>query len=220
MLPIGKISVGGYIVETMGPEVSATETSETAPELLDDDQRIAAWIRTFRLRRNLTLAQLSELSGISIGHLSRLENGSRTPTVRLLLQLARALGVSLGALVGETPDQNTVYVSRSVDRRTIETGDTSLQSLSDPALRWLQAVELCLLPGRVGEPASHPGEEWIYVLAGAIEVDLNGSTSSLAVGDAVHFRADVPHALRNSREEGATVLVVNSLESPTTHLGY
>src|SRR5580692_7127167 len=126
----------------MESEMSATEFDETAPEQLDDDQRVAAWIRAYRLRRNLTLAQLSELSGISIGHLSRLENGTRTPTVRLLLQLARALGVSLGALVGEAPEQNTVYVSRSVDRRTIETGDTSLQSLSDPALRWLQAVEL------------------------------------------------------------------------------
>src|ERR1700727_3158500 len=197
MLPIGKIPFGAYIVETMDPGMSATEISETAPELLDDNQRIAAWIRTFRLRRNLTLAQLSELSGVSIGHLSRLENGSRTPTVRLLLQLARALGVSVGALVGETTHQNTVYVSRGVDRRTIEAGDSSLQSLSDPALRWLQAVELPLLPGRVGEPASHPGEEWIYVLAGVIDVDVNGSTSSLAEGDAVHFRADVPHSLHN-----------------------
>jgi transcriptional regulator with XRE-family HTH domain len=204
----------------MDPEMSATEINESAPDLLDDNERVAAWIRAFRLRRNLTLAQLSELSGISIGHLSRLENGARTPTVRLLLQLARALGVSLGALVGETPEQNTVYVSRSVDRRTIETGDASLQSLSDPALRWLQAVELSLLPGRVGEPASHAGEEWIYVLTGAIEVDVNGSTSALAAGDAVHFRADVPHALRNPHEEGAIVLVVNSLESPTSHLGY
>jgi transcriptional regulator with XRE-family HTH domain len=220
MLPIGKVSSGAYVAETTDPEMSATEISETAAELLDDDQRIAAWIRTFRLRRNLTLAQLSELSGVSIGHLSRLENGTRTPTVRLLLQLARALGVSVGSLVGETPHQNTVYVSRGVDRRTIDTGDTSLQSLSDPALRWLQAVELCLLPGRLGEPVSHPGEEWIYVLTGGIEVDVNGSTSTLIAGDAVHFRADVPHALRNPHEAGATVLVVNSTEAPTPHLGY
>jgi transcriptional regulator with XRE-family HTH domain len=219
-LPIGKVPAGAYIVETMDPDLSATEISGAAPELLDDDQRVAAWIRAYRLRRNLTLAQLSELSGISVGHLSRLENGTRTPTVRLLLQLARALGVSLGALVGETPEQNTVYVSRSLDRRTIETGDTSLQSLSDPALRWLQAVELCLLPGRVGEPASHAGEEWIYVLTGAIEVDVNGGASALAEGDAIHFRADVPHAVRNPHDEGATVLIVNSLESPTLHLGY
>ena len=200
--------------------MSATELDETATAELDDEQRVAVWIRAYRLRRNLTLAQLSELSGISIGHLSRLENGTRTPTVRLLLQLARALGVSVGELVGETPEQNTVYVSRSADRRTIEADDTSLQSLSDPSLRWLQAVELNLHPGRVGEPATHAGEEWIYVLSGAIEVDVNGGTCSLAADDAVHFRADVPHALRNPHDESAKVLIVNSVESPSLHLGY
>jgi transcriptional regulator with XRE-family HTH domain len=202
----------------MEPQASATEPLETTPALSDDDQRIAALIRSYRLRRNLTLAQLSELSGISVGHLSRLENGGRTPTVRLLLQLARALGVSLGALVGESPEPNTVYVSRGGDRHTIAAGDTWLQSLSDPALRWLQVVELSLLPGRLGEPAAHSGEEWVYVLSGAIEVDVNGSSSSLAAGDAVHFRADVPHALRNPHEAGATVLVVNALEAPALHL--
>ncbi len=202
----------------MEPQASATEPLETTPALSDDDQRIAALIRSYRLRRNLTLAQLSELSGISVGHLSRLENGGRTPTLRLLLQLARALGVSLGALVGESPEPNTVYVSRGGDRHTIAAGDTWLQSLSDPALRWLQVVELSLLPGRLGEPAAHSGEEWVYVLSGAIEVDVNGSSSSLAAGDAVHFRADVPHALRNPHEAGATVLVVNALEAPALHL--
>ena len=198
--------------------MSITEPLESAPDLLDDDQRIAAFIRSYRIRRNLTLAQLSELSGISVGHLSRLENGGRTPTVRLLLQLARALGVSLGALVGESPEQNTVYVSRGADRHKIEAGDTTLQSLSDPALRWLQAVELTLAPGRVGEPAAHAGEEWVYVISGAMEVDVNGGAYALAAGDAVHFRADTPHALHNPHEQPATVVVVNALEAPALRL--
>jgi len=200
-------------------EVEAVEVEDVA-EVLDDDQRVAAWIRAYRLRRNLTLAQLSELSGVSVGHLSRLENGTRTPTVRLLLQLARALGVSIGELVGETSEPSIVHVSRSADRRTIAADDTLLQSMSDPSLRSLQAVELNLLPGRVGEPATHAGEEWIYVLSGAIELDLNGSVVALGGDDAVHFRADVPHSLRNPHEQGAKVLIVNSLESPTIHLGY
>jgi transcriptional regulator with XRE-family HTH domain len=223
-LPIGKLPVAPYIVETMEPEMSATEVEavevEDVAEVLDDDQRVAAWIRAYRLRRNLTLAQLSELSGVSVGHLSRLENGTRTPTVRLLLQLARALGVSIGELVGETSEPSIVHVSRSADRRTIAADDTLLQSMSDPSLRSLQAVELNLLPGRVGEPAPHAGEEWIYVLSGAIELDLNGSVVALGGDDAVHFRADVPHSLRNPHEQGAKVLIVNSLESPTIHLGY
>jgi transcriptional regulator with XRE-family HTH domain len=204
----------------MEPRSSVTDPLEATPDPGDDDQRIAALIRRHRLRRNLTLAELSELSGISVAHLSRLENGRRTPTVRLLLQLARALGVPLAALVGESPAENTVYVSRGADRHTIAAGDTSLQSLSDPELRWLQVVELSLLPGRLGEPAAHAGEEWVYVLSGAIEVDVNGIVSSLATGDAVHFRADIPHALSNPHEEGATVLVVDALEAPALHLSH
>jgi transcriptional regulator with XRE-family HTH domain len=204
----------------MEPHVGVQEPPETTARPIDDDLRIAAAIRSHRLRRNLTLAQMSELSGISTAHLSRLENGERTPTVRLLMQLARALGVSLGALVGEAPAQNTVYVSHSGDGTTIAAGDTSLRSLSDPALRWLQAVELSLAPGRRGEPAAHGGEEWVYVLAGAIEVDVNGTSSPLATGDAVHFRADVPHALRNPHEDTATVLVLNALEAPALHLNH
>jgi transcriptional regulator with XRE-family HTH domain len=219
-MPIGKLPVGPNVVETRERYVSVKESPETTISQLDDDQRVAAWIRMYRHQRNLTLAQLSEISGISIGHLSRLENGTRTPTVRLLLQLARALGVTVGALVGEAPGQSTVYVSRQLDRQTIAAADTSLQSLSDPALRRLQAVELGLQPGRVGEPAMHGGEEWIYVVDGAIEVDVNGSISSLAAGDAVHFRADIPHALRNPYDEDATVLVVNALDAPVVHLGH
>lgn len=198
--------------------MSVTEEDEAATGLVDDDPRVAAWIRTYRVRRNLTLVQLSELSGISVGHLSRLENGTRQPTVRLLLQLARALDVSLGTLVGETAGQNDVYVSRAEARSTITTVASKLQSLSDPELHALQAVELYLLPGRVGEPAAHPGEEWVYVLSGAIEIDVNGTLSALGAGDAIHFSSDVPHSLRNPHDEGATVLVVNAL--PSLHLNY
>ncbi len=196
--------------------MSATESAD----LYYDDERIAASIRSYRLRRNLTLAQLSEMSGVSVAHLSRLENGGRTPTVRLLLQLARALGVSLGALVGESPAPSAAYVSRGGERPALAAGDTVLQSLSDPALRSLQAVELDLSPGRVGEPASHSGEEWVYVLSGAIEVDISGSALTLGAGDAVHFRADTPHALGNPHDESATVLVVNGFEAPILNLGH
>jgi transcriptional regulator with XRE-family HTH domain len=198
--------------------VSVTEDEEAETGLLDDDARVADWIRTYRMRRNLTLVQLSELSGISVGHLSRLENGTRQPTVRLLLQLARALGVSMGTLVGETAGQNDVFLSRADERSTITTIASKLQSLSDPELHGLQAVEVELLPGRVGEPAAHPGEEWIYVLSGECEIEVAGAVSALGAGDAIHFQSDVPHSLRNPHDEVATVLVVNAL--PALHLNY
>ena len=186
----------------------------------EDEGRVGPLIRTFRLRRRLTLAQLSSLSGISVGHLSRLENGTREPTVRLLLQLARALGVSIGTLVGESDEAGVPHVSRGAERQRIAAQDTLLAALSDPAMRGLQAVELVLAPGRLGETAAHAGEEWIYVVSGTIEADVNGRTVSLGAGDAIQFRAEVPHALGNPSAEAATVLVVNTLGASAERLSY
>ncbi|GAB3933750.1 hypothetical protein GCM10027614_05420 [Micromonospora vulcania] len=59
----------------------------------DDSAALAAVgprLRTLRQQRGTTLAQLAELTGISVSTLSRLESGGRRPTLELLLPLARA----------------------------------------------------------------------------------------------------------------------------------
>ena len=51
-------------------------------------------LRALRQQHDLTLAQLSLLTGISLSTLSRLESGQRRPTLELLLPLARAPGAA------------------------------------------------------------------------------------------------------------------------------
>ena len=43
-------------------------------------------LRALRQRREITLADLSAMTGISVSTLSRLESGQRRPTLELLLQ--------------------------------------------------------------------------------------------------------------------------------------
>src|SRR5215470_4404538 len=57
-------------------------------------------LRALRRQRGATLAGLSELTGISVSTLSRLESGGRKPTLELLLALARAYQVPLDELAG------------------------------------------------------------------------------------------------------------------------
>ncbi|CPW86769.1 XRE family transcriptional regulator with cupin sensor [Mycobacteroides abscessus] len=59
-------------------------------------------LRALRLHRQITLAQLSETTGISESTLSRLESGQRRPTLELLLLLAEAHQVPLDELVNAT----------------------------------------------------------------------------------------------------------------------
>jgi len=57
-------------------------------------------LRAARDRLGLTLHQLSERSGLSKAHLSRLESGERQPSIAALLELSSTLGVSVNALLG------------------------------------------------------------------------------------------------------------------------
>src|SRR5207248_649464 len=57
-------------------------------------------LRALRQRREMTLADLSAATDISVSTLSRLESGQRRPNLELLLPLAQAHGVPLDELIG------------------------------------------------------------------------------------------------------------------------
>lgn len=50
-------------------------------------------LRQIRNEKGMTVRELSEKSGISIGHISFIENGERDPTISVLVKLATALEV-------------------------------------------------------------------------------------------------------------------------------
>ncbi|OYO24724.1 XRE family transcriptional regulator [Enemella dayhoffiae] len=61
-----------------------------------------------RKERNLTLAQVSELTGIASSQLSQLENGKREAKVSVLQNLARAYGVTIDDFLQEVPNRRTL----------------------------------------------------------------------------------------------------------------
>src|SRR3954454_13179566 len=73
-------------------------------------------LRALRQQRGITLADLSDGTGISVSTLSRLESGSRRPTLELLLPLARTYGVTLDELVGAPPTGDPRVHMRPVTR--------------------------------------------------------------------------------------------------------
>lgn len=79
---------------------------------------IAAQIRELREAGDLTLAQVSEASGLSISYLSDLERGRTEPSLDALRAIARAYGLELHiALVDKAP--KVVHISRKRFRALI-----------------------------------------------------------------------------------------------------
>lgn len=65
--------------------------------------KIKILIKEARLARNMSLATLSKLSGISKGHLSKIEREEREPRIGTLIQIAMALKVDIKELYKVIP---------------------------------------------------------------------------------------------------------------------
>lgn len=152
-------------------------------------------LRALRQRREVTLAELSATTGISVSTLSRLESGQRRATLELLLPLARAHQVPLDDLVGapETGDPR-------VHLRPVSRHGMTVVPLSSRA-GGLQAHKL-VLPGRPDAPVPelrvHTGYEWLYVLEGRLRLVLGERDLVLVPGEAAEFDTRTPHWLGNA----------------------
>ncbi|MFV8052054.1 helix-turn-helix domain-containing protein [Mycobacterium sp. 48b] len=175
-----------------------------------DDSWIGRRVGEYRRDRNWTLATLAEKVGLSTTQLSRIESGTRQPSVGTLIQIAHAFGVSLSRLVDE---QYTApyHLTRAADRSSrSKAKGLTLLSGDFPGL---QAVHLAVPGNTDGPEARHSGEEWLYVLQGAVDVQIGADTIELAAGDAIHFPAHATHRVHNPGDAPAEVLLV---ATPTT----
>ena len=159
----------------------------------DLDQTLSAVgprLRALRQRREVTLADLSAATGISVSTLSRLESGARRPTLELLLPLARAHGVTLDELAGAPPTGDPRIHLRPVTRHGMVMLPLTRRAGG------IQAYKLVIpADGRRGEPdpRTHEGYEWLYVLNGRLRLILGDQDLVLSPGEAAEFDTRVPH---------------------------
>jgi transcriptional regulator with XRE-family HTH domain len=145
-------------------------------------------LRELRTRRDRTLTELAETTGISVSTLSRLESGARRPTLELLLPLAQAYGVSLDELVDAPPTGDP-----RVHLKPVETHGMTMVPLTKRA-GGIAAYKL-VVPARKNEPdpQSHEGYEWLYVLDGRLRLVLGEHDLVLEPGEAAEFDTRTPH---------------------------
>lgn len=170
-------------------------------------------LRELRHRRGMTLADLAERTGINESTLSRLEGGTRKPTLELLLALAEVHAVPLDQLVGapRTGDPR-------IHLRPVARDGMTFVPLSRPG--GIQAHKL-LIPPRPGEepdPKTHEGFEWIYVLAGRLRLRLGDQDLVLVPGEAAEFDTRVPHWLGADGDGTAELLILFGNQGEKAHL--
>ena len=194
--------------------------SETLTTALEG-YAIGPKVRRLRLRKKLGLVQLGEHTGLSPALLSKIERGQMFPTLPTLLRIALVFGVGLDHFFKD--DGGPVHaVVRKADRIRLPNKPGQkvpayfFESLDYPVSeRKLDGYYVEIEAGEEpSEPHEHPGAEIIYVLRGALVVNLDGEDFTLGEGDSMYFDCAHPHSYRRNGSSPCAAIVVVTAEPP------
>jgi transcriptional regulator with XRE-family HTH domain len=172
----------------------------------------------------MTVAELAAVTGLSIGMLSKIENGITSPSLTTLQSLANALSVPLTSFFRRFEEQRAAVHTKAGQGVEIERAGTRANHqynllghigantsgvIVEPYLITLTASS------DIFPTFQHGGIETIYMLDGVVDYRYGSSAYRLEPGDTLFFDADAPHGPENLVELPARYLSIISY--PQTH---
>jgi transcriptional regulator with XRE-family HTH domain len=184
------------------PTEADLATGSTAPAVTERtlEQSLGATVRVLRKQADLTMADLAGAAAISVGMLSKIENGQISPSLSTLQALATALNVPITALFAAFEEKRDCSYVRAGQGVTIERRGTKVghqYSLLGHALGGDVAVDPYLIT--LHEEAApyvgfqHEGVEFIYMLTGEVNYRHADQSYHLRPGDAMLFDSAALH---------------------------
>lgn len=170
-------------------------------------------LRHIRLEKGFTVETLAAAAGLDKGFLSRLERGTKRPSVATVLRLSAALDVPVGQLFGEQTTDDTVRISRAAGRvRSVEDPGTYSFELLTPKGSIMEAFLFHVGAEPTGRGQQHDGEEMFLVLSGTVEMRTPDRSYVLETGDCAYFPGHVVHQMRKLGPEPATAVIAVARE--------
>jgi len=157
-------------------------------------------VREFRQDLGLTMEQFAEQAGLSIGMLSKVENGQTSPSFATLTSLAHTAGVPFTAFFrGLDEEHDAIIVPAGEGLEISHEGDGPGRSYRDlgslrGAHREIEPVLVTITePDEVFPLFQHSGVEFIHMLEGAMEYGYGSKRYELRAGDTMQLRGEVAH---------------------------
>ena len=173
---------------------------------------IALNLKELRTERNLTLGQLSKISGISKAMLSDIEKGNSNPTINTIWKIANGLNVPYTKLMDGIEKEATIVRKSEPVMQTGETGHYRVYCYfpSTPVRNFeLFYVELDGQSSNASIGHSEKAQEYIYVMQGELSLHTETGDYVLHEGDALVFDSTIGHTYENQRDTLLTFMVIN-----------
>ncbi len=179
--------------------------------IMDINEVIAVNLKRIREEQNLSLGQLAEKAGVSKVMLSQIEKGSSNPTINTIWKITGALEISYADLL-EAPDGSVQHVKKAQIKPLDEDRYHIFSYYQKNQDRNFEIYQIEMEPGCVHESIGHStnSSEYIMMIKGEIELEVNGQVHLLGKDDGFCFQATVPHVYRNPAEETAAAVLMIS----------
>lgn len=177
------------------------------------ENNIVIKVKKFRKSKGMTLADLSEKSGISVSFLSQIENGRTAMTMITLSKIAQALEIPMKDLFEETiMTDDYVRPRAGYALEGLQHNYKNFSILSGKFQeRKLDAFHMVMEPHFTEfEELQHPGEEFYYILRGKACVLLDGKVHEFEAGETIHFPSTIPHKIQNREDSELEMVCVMS----------
>lgn len=201
------------------------------------EKTLGSLVSAIRRENGWTLKQMSDVVGIPLSTLGKVESDKLSLSFDKIQQLTQRLGISMADFFGQSgdggDDDKPVTARRSVTGANnsvqIETQnynhDYLCSDLTHKRMVPIIAQIKARTPEEFGEPLSHPGEEFVYVLEGEVQVNLAYYRPTvLKKGEGMYIDSMMPHSYTLGDCQRAVLLAVCSgdefsLQSPHLELG-
>lgn len=171
-------------------------------------------VRALRKEGGLTLNDLAERSGVSRAFLSAIERNEKSPTLPIIVRIAKGLAVTISSLLGDEPEAAEVALQRGRYRVAYRDPRSGFEREVLSASQAGSAVEIVLhrIPPKGSSgllPAYEtPTEKHIFVLEGELTAHIAEETYVVTPGDTLFFEVKAPYRLCNAGKQLCAYMVV------------
>ena len=167
-------------------------------------------LKELRVLKGLTQEELADRSELSKGFISQLERNLTSPSITTLMDILQCLGTSIGEFFNEAPDEQIVFGKQDYFvKEDTEYKNEIKWIIPNAQKNTIEPIYLTLQAGGSTCPDTpHEGEEFGYVLQGAVSIHLGNKTYKAKKGESFYYTADKTHFL--SSKSGAVLIWVSS----------
>lgn len=162
---------------------------------------IAKNLKAYRENKKLSLERVAELTGVSKTMIGQIERGESSPTISTVWKIANGLKISFTSLIHNPQPDTKVILKSEIQTLSGDNGNYQLYPyfpFQDDRRFEVYSVEIAKDGLLESDPHPDGTEEFLIVFDGELTVCVNDQEYEVKSGNSIRFKADRPHAYRNT----------------------